>query len=502
MKLALISAHDALLTARVKQTVQANRKCRASPLVKGDLVYISTKNINFPRGTSRKLVPKFISPYCIMEDFGNNSYHIELPDSLKQRGVHNVFHSSLLRIHVANDDQLFPSRSEEQIPDIGGRQEWAIEKILAHQGSHLDATFDVQWASGDRSWVPYCDLEHLRPLKEYFEALGVDGVENLGGVSEVSPSDDPQVSLGHMKFAVPRTTHPRISSRSHRSSASSSRSQPASRSTRALCTPTPARPRSHSRTYPRPRTSHAKPIPGTSAACSHNHCHRKSTEPIAHSQTNHRIPVPTIAEPCACKPYPRHYHRFKCTWCPIHCPCRAPVCVRCQHSTHTRACCWYQSSPPPCSSKMPPVRSTSPIRTLCWAGPNSYTVRRDDQGDLISIHLEQIQLYLAHDQALRSGNLGHPQPIGYLEFASHFNTDKNSRDGTTQFTLLTPDKRRCISSQVSLALKDVLRTQDAQAHRQKEQETVEGTWYLKDCAEIVNTLTWEHLVREQRGKKA
>jgi len=63
MKLALISAHDALLTARVKQTIQANRKQRASPLVKGDLVYISTKNIHLPKGTSRKLVPKFIRPY-------------------------------------------------------------------------------------------------------------------------------------------------------------------------------------------------------------------------------------------------------------------------------------------------------------------------------------------------------------------------------------------------------------------------------------------------------
>ena len=95
-------------------------------------------------------MPKFIGPYQITKDFGNNSYHIELPDSLKQRGVHNVFHLSLLRIHIANDDHLFPSRSEEQIPDIGSvGQEWAIEKILMHRGSHSDTTFEVQWASGD-----------------------------------------------------------------------------------------------------------------------------------------------------------------------------------------------------------------------------------------------------------------------------------------------------------------------------------------------------------------
>ncbi|KIM51591.1 hypothetical protein SCLCIDRAFT_142925 [Scleroderma citrinum Foug A] len=52
MKLALTTAHDALLTARVKQTVQANKWRHTCPFVVGDLVYISTKNISFPKGTS------------------------------------------------------------------------------------------------------------------------------------------------------------------------------------------------------------------------------------------------------------------------------------------------------------------------------------------------------------------------------------------------------------------------------------------------------------------
>ena len=98
MKLALTMAHDALLTARVKQTVQANKRRCTCPFVVGDLVYISTKNISFPKGTSRKLVPKFMGPYKISQDFGNYLYHIELPSSLRQRGIHDVFHLSLLCI--------------------------------------------------------------------------------------------------------------------------------------------------------------------------------------------------------------------------------------------------------------------------------------------------------------------------------------------------------------------------------------------------------------------
>ena len=202
MKLALWNAHDTLLSARVKQTIQANRKRRVCPFVTGDLVYVSTKNINLPKGTSHKLVPKYMGPYRISEGFGNNSYRIELPDTLKQRGIHSVFHSSLLRIHVANVDRLFPGRSEEQVPDLGGTgKEWAIEKILAHRGSHSDAMFEVQWVSGDRSWVPYSDLEHLRPLQEYLEAIGVEGIENLRGATEPLLDNDLQVSLGHIHLS-------------------------------------------------------------------------------------------------------------------------------------------------------------------------------------------------------------------------------------------------------------------------------------------------------------
>ncbi|EIW76769.1 hypothetical protein CONPUDRAFT_32831, partial [Coniophora puteana RWD-64-598 SS2] len=57
-----------------------------------------------PKGTARKLIPKFIGPYWIINDFRNNLFCVELPAHLQQRGVHNVFHALLLRIYVPNDD--------------------------------------------------------------------------------------------------------------------------------------------------------------------------------------------------------------------------------------------------------------------------------------------------------------------------------------------------------------------------------------------------------------
>ena len=95
-KIALMSAHDSIIAAQVKQTRNANRKHRVEPFTKGDLVYLSTKNLTFPKGLARKLIPKFIGPYKILEDFGNHSFQLELTPSLRKRGVHNVFHVLLL----------------------------------------------------------------------------------------------------------------------------------------------------------------------------------------------------------------------------------------------------------------------------------------------------------------------------------------------------------------------------------------------------------------------
>ncbi|KIN99114.1 hypothetical protein M404DRAFT_78798, partial [Pisolithus tinctorius Marx 270] len=195
MKLTLLDAHDAILKARMKQTVGANKKRRVCPFVTGDLVYVSTKNISLSKGTSRKLVPKFIGPYRISDDFGNNSYRVKLPDNLKQRGIHDVFHSSLLRVHIPNDDRKFPGRKDDQIPELGGTsREWAVDQIINHRGSRSEATFEVQWTAGDRTWLPFDEVAHLKALADYFEALGIDGINELrekgdGGSSE----DDPQV---------------------------------------------------------------------------------------------------------------------------------------------------------------------------------------------------------------------------------------------------------------------------------------------------------------------
>ena len=96
IKDAVMTAHDSILQARVKQTRQANRKRRPAPFAEGDFTYVSTQNMTLPKGRACKLSPKFIGPFKIIKDFGNNSFKIDLPSDLKRQGIHPIFHSSLL----------------------------------------------------------------------------------------------------------------------------------------------------------------------------------------------------------------------------------------------------------------------------------------------------------------------------------------------------------------------------------------------------------------------
>ena len=196
-----MSAHDSILSARVKQTRDANRKRRVAPFKQGELVYLSTKNISFAKGLARKLLPKFIGPYKILHDFGNSSFRLELPAHLKRRGIHDVFHSSLLREHLPNDDRLFPGRLDTQVgsmPETDG--EWAVDRILSHSGSKMDSIFEIQWKSGDVTWLPYYQITHLQALTEYLDLLGKKDIRKLPNGSGKPPRDDPQLTLGSISL--------------------------------------------------------------------------------------------------------------------------------------------------------------------------------------------------------------------------------------------------------------------------------------------------------------
>jgi hypothetical protein len=107
----LVDAHDAIIETRVFQTCNANRHCREETTIsRGDLVYLSTKNLNLLKGRAHKLCPKYVGPYRVLRAEPETlTYTLELPAALQQRRIVPMFHVSLLRPYHASNDTMFPN---------------------------------------------------------------------------------------------------------------------------------------------------------------------------------------------------------------------------------------------------------------------------------------------------------------------------------------------------------------------------------------------------------
>ncbi|XP_073271497.1 uncharacterized protein [Primulina huaijiensis] len=140
-------------TAQSRQKSYADKWRKDLEFAVGDHVFVKVAPMKgvmrFEK--KRKLSPRFIRPFEILERVGTLAYRVALPPN--QAGVHNVFHVSMLRkymskpSHVLNYEplQLTPNLSFEERPtQMLDRQERRLRNKAAtdafvkavHVGSH------------------------------------------------------------------------------------------------------------------------------------------------------------------------------------------------------------------------------------------------------------------------------------------------------------------------------------------------------------------------------
>jgi hypothetical protein len=116
-------------------------------------VYLSTKNLNLPKGRARKLCLKYmyVGPYKVIKaDPASLMYTLELPVALQERRIISKFHVSLLKPYIVSSDTMFLNRLHPEPYNFGAPddQEWFIDKITGHQwhrGSRLqNLKFEVR----------------------------------------------------------------------------------------------------------------------------------------------------------------------------------------------------------------------------------------------------------------------------------------------------------------------------------------------------------------------
>jgi hypothetical protein len=123
-KVAMI--RERILAAQIRQKSFADKRRRPLVFEVGDLVMLKVSPMKGVKHFRKKgkLAPRFVGPVRIIGKVGKVSYQVELPESLS--GVHNVFHISMLRKHLRDEElsqvtdlsdlQLQPDFTTTEVP--------------------------------------------------------------------------------------------------------------------------------------------------------------------------------------------------------------------------------------------------------------------------------------------------------------------------------------------------------------------------------------------------
>lgn len=102
-KIAII--RDRMRTAQSRQKSYADRRTRVLEFKVGDQVLLKVSPMKgvMRFGSKGKLSPRFVGPFMITDRIGAVAYRLALPDNLHR--VHNVFHVSMLRKFLREEDR-------------------------------------------------------------------------------------------------------------------------------------------------------------------------------------------------------------------------------------------------------------------------------------------------------------------------------------------------------------------------------------------------------------
>jgi hypothetical protein len=182
----LLEAHDHIITYRTQQTYHANQRRREEDQYKpGDLAYLSTADLRLPKSRARKLLPRYIGPYRITEyNPRSHTVKLALPEELRKRRIHDVFHVSKVKQAHQNDLTLFPHRDILVFYDFGHNEELesVVRDIIAHrwEGRNNDKLkFYLRFEDGDCEWREWSLCDDLEALDSYLELRGVQNPLDL-----------------------------------------------------------------------------------------------------------------------------------------------------------------------------------------------------------------------------------------------------------------------------------------------------------------------------------
>jgi hypothetical protein len=176
----LARSKASLLAARSRQKLFADQNRRGVEFSVGDKIPLSTLNFKLAHPGTRKLLPKWVGPFKVVERVGKVAYKIELPPNLSK--MHNVFHVQLLKPY-RDDGRVRPPPPPIEIDDS---LEYEVERVLdardTKRGKTTRKEYLVKWLGyghEHNTWEPEKNLTHCQDILADFwaaEAVAKQGV--------------------------------------------------------------------------------------------------------------------------------------------------------------------------------------------------------------------------------------------------------------------------------------------------------------------------------------
>ncbi|KAI2657384.1 Transposon Tf2-6 polyprotein [Labeo rohita] len=167
------AAHHHLQRAVNRSKAVTDRRRIPGPnFTPGQKVWLSTRDIRL-RLPSKKLSPRFIGPFTIVEQVNPITYRLQLPPQYR---IHPTFHVSLLK---PCHEPLLPSTEpgqEEEPPPLLVLEEgsiYSVNEILQSRrcGGRLEYLVDWEgYGPEERSWVPRDDILDPTLISEFHAA--------------------------------------------------------------------------------------------------------------------------------------------------------------------------------------------------------------------------------------------------------------------------------------------------------------------------------------------
>ena len=142
---AVQSAKRCLQQARDRQKAYYDKRRRDVAFSVGEEVLLCTKNLTFKGLDCKKLLPRFVGPFKIVQAIGASAYKLDLPDTM---AVHPVFHVSLLKKYTGTGPVPPPPTILQD-----GTVEYEVDAIVSHRHEGRRRQYLVRW----RGYTPEHD---------------------------------------------------------------------------------------------------------------------------------------------------------------------------------------------------------------------------------------------------------------------------------------------------------------------------------------------------------